>query len=80
MKKARAKAAPPRQANEGEGSRTAARHYNAGVRQTVRSGHIDEKGRQAARALEGPEGPELRKAEEEAKHHLNHVVKNGVTP
>jgi hypothetical protein len=56
------------QPNEGEGSRTAARRYNAGVQQTIRRGHIDEKARDAARALEGPEGPALRRAEQKAKH------------
>jgi hypothetical protein len=54
--------------NEGEGNRTAARRYNAGVTKTVQEGHVDEKAREAARALEGSEGPELRRAEERAKH------------
>jgi len=53
--------------NEGEGSRTAARRYDAGVRQTVRSGQVESKARQAAKALEGPEGNDLRRAEAKAK-------------
>jgi len=56
------------QPNEGEGSRTAARRYNAGVQKTVREGRVDAKAREAARALESVEGPVLRRAEDEAKH------------
>ena len=50
-------------ANEGEGSRTAARNYDAGVAKTVQSGKVDEKAREAAQALDGEEGEELRRAE-----------------
>jgi len=57
------------QANEGEGSRTAARRYNAGVQKTIKEGHVAEKAREAARALNGAEGPSLRRAEAEAKRH-----------
>jgi hypothetical protein len=55
------------QKNEGEGSRTAARRYDRAVRKTVRSGAVDQKARAAARALEGPEGSKLRRAEALAK-------------
>jgi hypothetical protein len=55
------------QRNEGEGSRTAARRYDRAVEKTVRSGKVTEKARQAARALEGPEGSELFRAEALAK-------------
>jgi len=68
MIKDRAKKVQTGQPNEGEGSRTAGRRYNAGVQKTVREGRIDEKGREAARALDGAEGPALRRAENEAKH------------
>jgi len=61
------KAKQTTQPNEGEGSRTAARRYNAGIQKTIRRGHIDEKAREAARALEGPEGAALRRAEQKAK-------------
>ena len=67
MNKARQKPAPSGQPNEGEGSRTAARRYNAGVVKTVHDGHVDEKAREAARALDGSEGAELRRAEEKAR-------------
>lgn len=53
--------------NEGEGSRTAAHHYNDGVKATVESGTVPEKADEARKALEGPEGEELRRAEKEAK-------------
>jgi hypothetical protein len=56
-------------ANEGEGSRTAAHRYEAGVKRTVQSGHILESASKAARALDGPEGAELRRAEVIAKRH-----------
>jgi hypothetical protein len=58
---------PDLKQNEGEGSRTAARRYNQGVEETVRSGHVDEKAEEAKKALEGPEGEELREAEQAAK-------------
>ena len=53
--------------NEGEGSRTAARHYAAGVAQTVASGKVDELANKAEAALAGPEGAELQRAEDEGK-------------
>ena len=59
------------QKNEGEGNRTAARRYNQAVEKTVKSGVVPEKARAAARALEGPEGGELRRAEAQAKRGKN---------
>lgn len=53
--------------NEGEGSRSAARRYNEGVKKTIDSGQVEEKAHEAQEATEGPEGTELRRAEEEAK-------------
>lgn len=55
------------QRNEGEGNKTAARRYNRAVEETVRSGAFVKKAREAARALSGPEGSELRRAESLAK-------------
>ena len=63
----RAPASQQRQANEGEGNRTAARNYDRAVAETVRSGTVPAKARAAARALDGPEGDELRRAEAQAK-------------
>lgn len=54
-------------ANEGEGSRSAARAYNAGLQQFERTGQVERKAREAAQAVDGPEGEELRRAEEEGR-------------
>ena len=48
---------------EGEGSYTATRDYQRGVERTMKSGKIDKKAKEAERAIEGPEGEELRRAE-----------------
>lgn len=55
------------QRNEGEGNKTAARHYNEKTEQFVKSGKVEEKAREAARALDGEGGGELRQAEQEGK-------------
>ncbi|HEX4504815.1 MAG TPA: hypothetical protein VH722_03720 [Alphaproteobacteria bacterium] len=57
------------QANEGEGNRKAAREYNKGVQDFVKTGQVEKKAREAADALDGPEANELRKAEEAGKEH-----------
>ena len=57
------------QANEGEGNRTAARIYNKGVQDFIKSGQVDQKAREAANAVDGPEGRELRQAEDAGKSH-----------
>jgi len=49
--------------NEGEGSRTAARRYDAGAEKMAKSGKVDELGESAKEALDGDEGDELRRAE-----------------
>ena len=54
--------------NEGEGSRSAARAYDEKVTRAVRDAqHIKEAAEKAAKALEGDEAEELRKAEEKGK-------------
>jgi len=53
---------------EGEGSYTATRRYDEGVERSVAEGKTDELARKAAAALDGPEGDELRNAEQAAKH------------
>jgi hypothetical protein len=53
--------------NEGEGSRSAARRYNEGVEEYVKSGRVEEAAEKAEDAVDGPEGEELRRAEEEGK-------------
>lgn len=57
------------QANEGEGNRTAAREYNKGVQDFMKTGQVEKKAREAADALDGPEATDLRKAEEAGKEH-----------
>jgi len=52
---------------EGEGSYTATRRYDEGVARSVAEGTTEELAKKAAQALDGPEGPELRKAEQAAK-------------
>jgi hypothetical protein len=44
-----------------------ARRYGKGARQNARTGASDQQARDAARALDGPEGDELRDAEREGK-------------
>ena len=57
---------------EGEGSYTATRRYDEGVERSVAEGKTEELASKAAAALDGPEGDELRKAEQAAKHgHTN---------
>ncbi|HEX4112148.1 MAG TPA: hypothetical protein VH020_06400 [Stellaceae bacterium] len=55
--------------NEGEGNKTADRHYREGVKRTVQSGQVDKKAKEAERAYDGAEGKELRRAEQQAKQH-----------
>ncbi|HEX5319840.1 MAG TPA: hypothetical protein VFW46_11825 [Stellaceae bacterium] len=60
---------PQRQQNEGEGNRTAARQYNESQRRFVESGKVDDKAREAEKALEGDERRELEEAEMVGKSH-----------
>lgn len=55
--------------NEGEGNKTAAREYNDAQQRFVNSGQVDEKAREAERALDGPERRELEAAEAIGKSH-----------
>jgi hypothetical protein len=57
------------QKNEGEGNRTAARAYNKGVQDFEKTGQVDAKAREAAKAVDGPEGKSLRDAEAVGKSH-----------
>lgn len=51
----------------GEGNYDAGRRYDAGVRKSVEQGKTDELAERAKKALEGDEGDELRRAEEQGK-------------
>lgn len=57
------------QRNEGEGNRTAAREYNEAQQRFVHSGKVEEKAKEAERAIEGKEGDALREAELVGKRH-----------
>ncbi|MCE9649828.1 MAG: hypothetical protein K8R18_09425 [Parvibaculum sp.] len=59
----------PKQKNEGEGNRTAAKEYNKGVQDFVKSGRVDEAAKSAERAVEGSEHDELEAAERKGKSH-----------
>lgn len=52
---------------QGEGNYDATRRYNEGLEKSVRKGDSDELAEKAKLALEGKEGEELRKAEEQGK-------------
>ena len=54
--------------NEGEGNKTAARHYNEAQRRFVRSGKVEEKAREASEALDRDKR-ELERAETAGKRH-----------
>jgi hypothetical protein len=53
---------------EGEGSYSATRSYNRHLGEAIDSGDIEAAADEARRALDGPEGAELRRAEQEAKN------------
>ena len=54
---------------EGEGNRTAAREYNKATEEFVKSGKVEKAAQDAERAVEGKEGAELSRAEQEGKRH-----------
>jgi hypothetical protein len=53
---------------EGEGRYTATHHYREGLERSLPKGDAERLAEEAARALDGPEGKELRRAEQDAKH------------
>jgi hypothetical protein len=56
---------------QGEGNYDATRRYNEGLSKSVEKGDSDELAEKAKKALEGPEGEELREAEEIGKQGAN---------
>jgi hypothetical protein len=52
---------------EGEGSYEGTRRYNEGVKKKIEKGEVGAAAEEAKRAVEGPEGHELEKAEKDAK-------------
>jgi hypothetical protein len=62
---------PTDQPNEGEGNHTAARRFNRDEQAFVRSGKVEKKAREAAKALDGDEKHELARAEHDGKRHVH---------
>ncbi|MCG5243028.1 hypothetical protein [Azospirillum doebereinerae] len=59
----------PAAQNQGEGNRTADAQYRRGVEDHVRNHDVQGDADRARKAVDGPEGEELRRAEEEGKRH-----------
>jgi hypothetical protein len=57
------------QRNEGEGNRTAAREYNDAQHRFAKSGKVEPAAKDAARAVDSPEGRKLEEAERIGKAH-----------
>lgn len=53
--------------NEGEGNRTAARHYNEATKRFINSGKVDSAAHEAEKAVDSEEGRALRDAEAKGK-------------
>ncbi len=61
------------QRNEGEGNRTAAKQYNAHVQHSAENpAEVRRQAEGARRAVDGPEGKELKKAEEAGRKPARH--------
>jgi hypothetical protein len=60
------------QRNEGEGNKTAARHYNEATTEFAKSGKVEEKAQEARKAVDGQDGEKLRKAEREGLQKARH--------
>jgi hypothetical protein len=65
----KAKVKGSEQPNEGEG-KTAARRYNEAQRRVARSGRVEEKAREAKKAIEGNEQREIERAAVIGKRHM----------
>jgi hypothetical protein len=59
------------QKNEGEGNHTAAREFNKAQTSFAKSGKVKHAAEDAAEAVDGPEGPKLREAEELGRRHAH---------
>ncbi|MBV8888766.1 MAG: hypothetical protein JO267_02830 [Alphaproteobacteria bacterium] len=58
------------QRNEGEGNKTAAREYNKAQHEFAQSGKVEEKAREAEKALNSDERREMERAEAVGKRHI----------
>jgi hypothetical protein len=57
------------QGNEGEGNRTAARQFNKAQQDFARSGKVEEKAKEAEKAVGGEDAEKLREAELIGRRH-----------
>lgn len=57
----------PANKNEGEGSRSAARAYNAGLKEHIDAGKVEPAAEKAKKAVDSPESAELRDAEKKGE-------------
>jgi hypothetical protein len=58
--------------NEGEGSRSAARAYNAGLKEHIDSGKVKSAAEKAKKAVDSSENTELRDAEKKGEAKARH--------
>jgi hypothetical protein len=58
--------------NEGEGNRTAARHYNKETRDFVESGKVEKSADKARKAVDSDEGKDLKRAEKQGMKPARH--------
>lgn len=65
---ARPRPKPAEAEMEGEGSYSAARRYREALERSLKQGNVTALAEEAADALDGPEGRELRRAEKAARH------------
>ena len=63
---------------EGEGSYSATRRYNQHLSDAIARGGLEAGAEQARRALEGPEGKELKRAADAAKKGPKQSAKSGI--
>jgi hypothetical protein len=57
----------PKDGIEGEGSYSGTRAYNKATEKFIKDGKVDKAAKEAERALDSPEGDELKKPEEKGK-------------
>lgn len=60
------------QKNEGEGNKTAARHYNEATTEFAKSGKVEQKAQEARKTVDGKDGEGLRKAERKGLQKARH--------
>jgi hypothetical protein len=60
------------QKNEGEGNKTAARHYNKATTEFAKSGKVEEKAQEARKAVDNDKSGKLRQAEREGLQKARH--------